>query len=126
MTREGFLEHSEECRRDCCVLVVPLKIRDSLALMIDVALAALNAAFGFLKVSLQEGTLHAVILTTSGQRLYQSSFSPADTLADVPRVEVTLYRVWYWAMIDREHDGRFIASIRRAGAHQSGSRPLDE
>src|SRR4030081_1996629 len=27
----------EECRRDCCVLVVPLKIRDSLALMIDVA-----------------------------------------------------------------------------------------
>ena len=68
MTREGFLEHPEECRRDCCVLVVPLKIRDGLALMIDVALAALNAAFGFLKVSLQEGTLHAVILTTSGQR----------------------------------------------------------
>jgi hypothetical protein len=68
MTREGFLEHPEECRRDCCVLVVPLKIRDSLALMIDVALAALNAAFGFLKVSLQEGTLHAVILTSSGQR----------------------------------------------------------
>jgi len=68
MTREGFLEHPEECRRDCCVLVVPLKIQDSLALMIDVALAALNAAFGFLKVLLQEGTLHAVILTTSGQR----------------------------------------------------------
>jgi predicted RNase H-like HicB family nuclease len=22
-----------------------------------------------------------------------------------------MYRVWYWAMIDREHDGRFIASI---------------
>src|SRR5258708_5708416 len=66
MTREGFLEHPEECRRDCCVLVVPLKIRDSLALMIDVALAALNAAFSFL--SLQEGTLRAVILTSSGQR----------------------------------------------------------
>ena len=68
MTREGFLEHPEECLRDCYVLVVSLKIRDGLALMIDVALAALNAAFGFLKVSLQEGTLHAVILTTSGQR----------------------------------------------------------
>jgi hypothetical protein len=27
-------------------------------LMIDVALAALNAAFGFLDVSLQEGSLH--------------------------------------------------------------------
>jgi predicted RNase H-like HicB family nuclease len=22
-----------------------------------------------------------------------------------------MYRVWYWAMIDREYDGRFIASI---------------
>jgi hypothetical protein len=22
-----------------------------------------------------------------------------------------MYRVWYWAMIDREHDGRLIASI---------------
>ena len=22
-----------------------------------------------------------------------------------------MYRVWYWAMIDRENDGRFIASI---------------
>jgi predicted RNase H-like HicB family nuclease len=22
-----------------------------------------------------------------------------------------MYRVWYWAMIDRESDGRFIASI---------------
>jgi len=30
---------------DCCVLVVPLKIRDGLALMIDVTLAALNAGF---------------------------------------------------------------------------------
>jgi hypothetical protein len=58
MTREGFLEHPEECRRDCCVLVVSLKIRDGLALMIDVALATLNAAFGFLDVSLQEGSLH--------------------------------------------------------------------
>jgi len=57
MTREDFLEHPEECRRDCCVLVVSLKIRDGLALMIDVALAALNAAFGFLDVSLQEGSL---------------------------------------------------------------------
>jgi predicted RNase H-like HicB family nuclease len=22
-----------------------------------------------------------------------------------------MYRVWYWAMIDRENDGRFVASI---------------
>jgi hypothetical protein len=36
--------------------------------MIDVALATLNAAFGFLKMSLQERSLHPVILTTSGQR----------------------------------------------------------
>jgi hypothetical protein len=55
MTCEGFLEHPEECLRDCCVLVVSLKIRDGLALKIDVALAALNSAFGFLDVSLQEG-----------------------------------------------------------------------
>jgi predicted RNase H-like HicB family nuclease len=26
-----------------------------------------------------------------------------------------MYRVWYWAMIDREHDGRFIASIPDLG-----------
>ena len=57
MTREGFLEHPEECGRDCCVLVVPLEIRDSLALMIDVALATLNAAFGFLKVSYRRARL---------------------------------------------------------------------
>jgi hypothetical protein len=58
MNRQGFLENPEECLRDCCVLVVPLKIRDGLALMIDVPLAALNAAFGFLDVSLQERSLH--------------------------------------------------------------------
>ena len=58
MTREGLLEHPEECLRDCWVLVVSLKIRDGLALMIDIALAALNAAFGFLDVSLQERSLH--------------------------------------------------------------------
>ena|SRR5882757_4741404 len=58
MTREGFLEHPEERLRDCCVLFVPLKIRDGLALMIDVPLAALNAALGFLDVSLQEGWFH--------------------------------------------------------------------
>src|SRR5260370_5633691 len=26
--------------------------------------------------------------------------------------EERMYRIWYWAMIDRESDGRFIASIR--------------
>jgi predicted RNase H-like HicB family nuclease len=26
-----------------------------------------------------------------------------------------MYRVWYWAMIDRESDGRFIASIPDLG-----------
>ena len=26
-----------------------------------------------------------------------------------------MYRVWYWAMIDRETDGRFIASIPDLG-----------
>ena len=26
-----------------------------------------------------------------------------------------MYRVWYWAMIDRENDGRFIASIPDLG-----------
>jgi hypothetical protein len=26
-----------------------------------------------------------------------------------------MYRVWYWAMVDREHDGRFIASIPDLG-----------
>jgi predicted RNase H-like HicB family nuclease len=26
-----------------------------------------------------------------------------------------MYRVWYWAMIDREDDGRFIASIPDLG-----------
>ena len=36
--------------------------------MIDATLPALNAAFSFLDVSLQEGSLHPVILTTSGQR----------------------------------------------------------
>jgi hypothetical protein len=36
INRQGFLEHPEECLRDCCVTVFPLKIRDGLALMIDV------------------------------------------------------------------------------------------
>jgi hypothetical protein len=58
MNRQGFLEHPDECLRDCCVLVIPLKIRDGLALIIDVPLPALNAAFSFLEVSLQEGSLH--------------------------------------------------------------------
>jgi predicted RNase H-like HicB family nuclease len=26
-----------------------------------------------------------------------------------------MYRIWYWAMIDRENDGRFIASIPDLG-----------
>jgi len=26
-----------------------------------------------------------------------------------------MYRVWYWAMVDREHDGRFVASIPDLG-----------
>jgi hypothetical protein len=26
-----------------------------------------------------------------------------------------MYRIWYWAMIDRESDGRFIASIPDLG-----------
>lgn len=26
-----------------------------------------------------------------------------------------MYRVWYWALVDREHDGRFIASIPDLG-----------
>jgi predicted RNase H-like HicB family nuclease len=26
-----------------------------------------------------------------------------------------MYRIWYWAMIDREGDGRFIASIPDLG-----------
>ena len=58
VNRQGFLEHPEECLRDCCVLVFPLKVRDGLALMIDVTLPALNAALGFLDVSLQEGSFH--------------------------------------------------------------------
>jgi hypothetical protein len=40
------------------VLAVPLKIRDGLALVIDVTLPALNSAFSFLDVSLQDGLLH--------------------------------------------------------------------
>jgi predicted RNase H-like HicB family nuclease len=42
------------------------------------------------------------------RRLYQSSFSPAERRS-------RMYRVWYWAMIDREDDGRFIASIPDLG-----------
>jgi len=26
-----------------------------------------------------------------------------------------MYRIWYWATIDREHNGRFIASIPDLG-----------
>ena len=26
-----------------------------------------------------------------------------------------MYRVWYWAIVDREHDGRFIATIPDLG-----------
>jgi hypothetical protein len=26
-----------------------------------------------------------------------------------------MFRIWYWAMVDREHDGRFIASIPDLG-----------
>ena len=26
-----------------------------------------------------------------------------------------MYRIWYWAMVDREHDGRFVASIPDLG-----------
>ena len=26
-----------------------------------------------------------------------------------------MYRVWYWAMVDRESDGRFVAGIRDLG-----------
>jgi predicted RNase H-like HicB family nuclease len=26
-----------------------------------------------------------------------------------------MYRIWYWAMVDREYDGRFIASIPDLG-----------
>jgi predicted RNase H-like HicB family nuclease len=29
--------------------------------------------------------------------------------------EELMYRIWYWAMIDREHDGRFVASIPDLG-----------
>ena len=29
--------------------------------------------------------------------------------------EERMYRVWYWAMVDREHDGRFVASIPDLG-----------
>ena len=66
--RERLLEQCEQSLRKCCVLAGQLKIRDGLALMIDVPLPALNAAFGFLKMSLQGRSLHPVILTTSGQR----------------------------------------------------------
>ena len=54
VNRQCFLEHPEERLLDCCILVVQLKIRDGFALMIDVTLAALNAAVGFLKMSLQK------------------------------------------------------------------------
>src|SRR5882757_371970 len=80
MTREGFLEHPEECRRDCCVLFVSLKIRDGLALMIDVALAALNAAYGFLDVSLQEGSLHRTSYLSAMESRPFSSRSQAQLL----------------------------------------------
>src|SRR5260370_18209597 len=30
--------------------------------------------------------------------------------------EERMYRIWSWAMIDRDHDGRFIASIPDLGA----------
>ena len=26
-----------------------------------------------------------------------------------------MYRIWYWAMVDREYDGRFVASIPDLG-----------
>jgi hypothetical protein len=42
--------------------------------------------------------------------LYQSLFSRADALC-LARKGYRMYRVWYWAVIDRESDGRFIASI---------------
>jgi hypothetical protein len=48
----GLLEQSEQSLRNCCVLVVPLQFRDGLALKVDVPLSALNAAFGFFKMSL--------------------------------------------------------------------------
>src|ERR1700738_2630758 len=66
--RESLLEQCEQSLRNCCVLAVPLLFRDGLALNVDCPLSALNASFGFLDVSLQEGSLHPVILTTSGQR----------------------------------------------------------
>ena len=80
MTRESFLERPEECRRDCCVLVVSLKIRDGLALTIDVALAALNAAFGLLDVSLQEGSLHRTSYLSAMESRPFSSRSQAQLL----------------------------------------------
>ena len=83
MNCHGFLEHPEECLRDCCVLFVPLKIRDGLALMIDVPLAALNAALGFLDVSLLEGSFHRTFCRSameSGPFLLDRRFSDRSPL----------------------------------------------
>jgi hypothetical protein len=70
----GLLEQCEQSLRNCCVLVVPLKIRAGLALNVDVPLSALNAAFGFLDVSLQEGSLHPDILPAGSQRWTAGNF----------------------------------------------------
>jgi hypothetical protein len=76
MNRQSLLEHPEEGLRDCCVLVIPLKIRDSVALMIDVPLPTLNAAFGFLDVSLQERSLHPILPVSDGSRLAANVVPP--------------------------------------------------
>ena len=60
--RERLLEQCEQSLRNCCVLAGPLQFRDGLALNVDVPLSALNVVFGFLKMSLQEGSLHLDIL----------------------------------------------------------------
>jgi quercetin dioxygenase-like cupin family protein/predicted RNase H-like HicB family nuclease len=53
--------------------------------------------------------------TCCTKRLVVVALPVSGPLALGGRQEGQMYRVWYWAMIDRESDGRFIASIPDLG-----------
>src|SRR5580704_3088489 len=89
--REGLLEQCEQSLRNCCVLVLPLQFRDGLALKVDVPLSALNAAFGFLDVSLQEGLLHPDILPAGSQRWTAGNFLLDRRVIDRSPLRLTMH-----------------------------------
>ena len=55
--------------------------------------------------------LASQILTLASASRYLLGLPLACSLPAYGLREGRMYRVWYWAMIDRENDGRFVASI---------------